>query len=184
MFSSEVEEPVPGRGWAGSVVGTPRRGMVDRRTATLMYAGRDRRSATRRKVPLTKRAPAWPAHSAHGDRSCSGGAPARGAAGGHRGADPSGDQWSVTMSGGHLRPQESGQLPGDGGDDHVGGVLAGGQPPEAAAQPQLGGPGAGGYLGVQALLALAKLEPDGGAVLVGPGRPRPAGRAGGRCRSW
>ena len=53
MFISEVEEPVPGRGWAGSLVGTPRRGMVDRRTATLMYAGRDRRSTTRRKVPLT-----------------------------------------------------------------------------------------------------------------------------------
>jgi hypothetical protein len=48
----------PGWGWAGSVIGTPRRGMVDRRTATLMYAGRNRRSATRRKVPLTKRAPA------------------------------------------------------------------------------------------------------------------------------
>ncbi len=44
----------PGWGWPGSVIGTPRRGMVDRRTATLMYAGRDRRSATRRKVPLTK----------------------------------------------------------------------------------------------------------------------------------
>ena len=52
------------------MVGTPRRGMVDRRTATLMYAGRNRRSAPRRKVPLTKRAPAWPAHSTGGDRSC------------------------------------------------------------------------------------------------------------------
>jgi hypothetical protein len=29
-------------------------GLVDRQTATLMYAGRNRRSATRRKVPLTK----------------------------------------------------------------------------------------------------------------------------------
>jgi hypothetical protein len=44
----------PPRGWAGSTIGKPRRGMVDRRTATLMYAGRNRRSATRRKVPLTK----------------------------------------------------------------------------------------------------------------------------------
>jgi hypothetical protein len=39
MFISEVEEPVPGRGWAGSLIGPPRRGMVDRLTATLMYAG-------------------------------------------------------------------------------------------------------------------------------------------------
>jgi hypothetical protein len=77
-------------------------GMVDRRTATLMYAGRNRRSATRRKVPLTKRAPAWPAQSTHGDRSCSDGAPARRAAGGHPGADPGGDRWPVAMSGRHL----------------------------------------------------------------------------------
>jgi len=69
--------------------------MVVRRTATLTYAGRNRRSATRRKVPLTKHAPAWPAHSTHGDRSCSGGAPARRAAGGHRGAGPGGDRWLV-----------------------------------------------------------------------------------------
>jgi hypothetical protein len=80
----------PPRRWPGSPIGKPRRGMVDRRTATLMYAGRDRRSATRRKVPLTKCAPATPAQSTHGDRSCSGGAPARRAAGGHRGADLSG----------------------------------------------------------------------------------------------
>jgi hypothetical protein len=68
----------------------------------------------------------------------------------------------VGSSGGQLRPQEPGQLPGDGGDDHVLGVLAGGQPPEAPAPPQLGRPGPGHHLGVQALLALAKLEPDGG----------------------
>jgi hypothetical protein len=174
----------PGWGWAGLVVGTPRRGMVDRRTATLMYAGRNRRSAPRRKVPLTKRAPAWPAQSTHGDRSCRDGAPARGAAGGHRGADPGGDRWLVTMSGRHLGPQEPGELAGDGGDDHILGVLAGGQPTKAAAQPQLGRPGPGDHLGIQALLAPTQADPDRGPVLVGPGRPRPAGRAGARCHSW
>ena len=168
----------------GSLVGTPRRGMVGRRTATLMYAGRNRRSATRRKVPLTKRAPAEPSHSTGGDRSCCDGAPVRRAAGGHRGADPGGDRWPVTISGRHLGPQEAGEFPGDRGGDHVLGVLASGQPPEAPAQPQLRGPGPGRHLGVQALLALAQVGPDRGPVLVGPGRPRPAGRAGGRCRSW
>ena len=44
--------------WSGSRGGTPRRDVVDRRTATLMYAGWDRRSAMRRKVPLTSHAPA------------------------------------------------------------------------------------------------------------------------------
>src|SRR5829696_1385687 len=45
----------PPRRWPGSTIGKPRRGMVDRRTATLMYAGQNRRSATRRKVPLMLR---------------------------------------------------------------------------------------------------------------------------------
>jgi hypothetical protein len=132
----------------------------------------------------TKHAPAWPSQSPHGDRSCSGGAPARRAPGGHRGADLSGDRWLVCMSGRHLGPQEPGQLPGDRGDDHVGGVLASGQPPKAAAQPQLGRPRPGHHLGIRALLALVQLDPDRRAMLQGPGRPRPAGRAGGRCHTW
>ncbi len=37
--------------WPGGRVGTTRQGMVDRQTTTLMYAGWDRRSAIRRKVP-------------------------------------------------------------------------------------------------------------------------------------
>src|SRR5919202_84237 len=73
----------------GSVIDTPRRGMVDRRTATLMYAGR---------------------------------------------------------------------------------LLAGRRPDEARAQPQLRGPGPGHHLGIQALLALAQLDPGRRAVLVVPGR--------------
>src|SRR6266536_2563714 len=87
MLIGEVGGARPGWGWPGSVIGTPRGGMVGRRTATLMYAGQNRRSAPRRKVPLTKVAPAWPSQRAHGDRSCSDGAPAWCAAGGHR-ADP------------------------------------------------------------------------------------------------
>ena len=67
----------------------------------------------------------------------------------------------------HLRPQEPGELPGDRGDDHILGVLAGGQATKAAAQPQLGRPGPGHHLGIQALLAVAQVGPDRGPVLVG-----------------
>ena len=84
----------------------------------------------------------------------------------------------------HLGPQEPGQLPGDGGGDHVLGVLAGGQPHAsgrtAAAgpptpEPPPGDPGLAGA-------GVARARPPGGA-----GRPRPtrpAGRAGGRCHTW
>jgi hypothetical protein len=74
------------------------------------------------------------------------------------------------MSGRHLGPQEPGELPGDRGDDHVLGVLAGGQAPEAPAQPQLGRPGSGHHLRIQALLPSTQVDPDRGPVLVGPGR--------------
>src|SRR6266516_981979 len=169
-----VWEPMGTWGRPGSQIGTPRRGMVDRRTATLMYADRNRRPAMRRKVPLTKRAPAprQPSHSTGGDRSCSGGAPTRRAAASHPAAEQS-DRWAghagrSQLSGRHLCPHEPGELTGDCGDDHVLGVLTGGQAPETPAQPQLRGPGAGQDCRVQALVAFAELEPDGGAVLVGP----------------
>src|SRR5512132_4008270 len=165
----------PGRR-PGSQIGTPRRGMVGRRTATLMYADRNRRPAMRRKVPLTKRAPAprQPSHSTDGDRSCSGGAPTRRAAVSHPAAEQD-DRWAghagrSQLSGRHLCPHKPGEFAGDRGDDQVLGVLAGGQAPEAPTQPQLRGPGAGEDRRVQALVAFAELEPDGGAVLVGPGR--------------
>jgi len=59
-------------------MGTTRRGMVDRQTTTLMYAGRDRRSAVRRKVPLTRNAAGQAgAHNTDGVQACDGGAPAR-----------------------------------------------------------------------------------------------------------
>src|SRR6266516_424151 len=54
---------------------------MDRLPTILIFAGWDRMSARRRKVPLTTVASAsgWdrPRHSVHGDRSCSGGVPAR-----------------------------------------------------------------------------------------------------------
>ena len=63
--------PVAG-GW-----GRAGRDGVDRPAARLMFAGRDRRSAMRRLGPLTERARGC-GHSRDGDRSCSGGGPARG----------------------------------------------------------------------------------------------------------
>jgi hypothetical protein len=57
--------------------GTTRRDGVDRLAATLIFAGWDRTSAMRRKVPLTRFATVRPWHRAPGDRSCSGGVPAR-----------------------------------------------------------------------------------------------------------
>jgi hypothetical protein len=99
------------------------------------------------------------------------GAPAR-----HGGHDhPQTDRWEDRcwlggMLGGHLGPQEPGQLAGDRDDDHLPGVVAGGQATEAVAQPQLGGPGSGDRLGWQAVLAAAQLQGGRGPVLVGPGR--------------
>src|SRR5829696_8092967 len=71
---------------------------------------------------------------------------------------------------GHLGPSEPGELAGDGRHDHVLGALAGGEAAEAAAQAQLGCPGAGDHLWVQALLAAGDLGADTWPVLVGPGR--------------
>jgi hypothetical protein len=65
-----------------------RRRSVDRLTATLMYADRNRMSAIRRKVPLTRFATALPRHSAAGDRACNGGSPAHRPALGHRASQP------------------------------------------------------------------------------------------------
>src|SRR5215207_2366206 len=163
----------PVRGWwAGPMVGMTRRRGVGRLPARLMYAGWDRRSAVRRKGPLTKYAPgvAW-WHRTAGDRSCSGGAPARHGGHDHPGADRWGDRWlSSGMLGGHLSPQEPGQLAGDRDDHHLPGVLAGSQATEPATQPQLRLPRPGDDLGWQAVLAAAQLQGGRGPILVGPGR--------------
>src|SRR6266496_699028 len=91
-------------------------------------------------------------------------------------------QWVV--SGGHLGPQEPGELPGDRGRHDGLDVLAGCQDPEAGAQALLGCPRPGNNLGFKALLAAGDLHADGGAMLQGPGRPGPAWRAGAHCRPW
>jgi hypothetical protein len=77
-------------GWrgAGSEVSTMRRRTVVRLAATLMFAGWDRMSGIRRKLPLTSFASALPRHSAAGDRSCNGGSPAHGGGLGHRASQP------------------------------------------------------------------------------------------------
>src|SRR3954467_12167177 len=67
-----------GRWWGADVgLGTTRRRRVGRPTATLIFAGRNRTAGMRSRVPLTRCAPGRPAHSAPGDRCCSGGAAAR-----------------------------------------------------------------------------------------------------------
>jgi len=87
----------PGSGrrwWAGSGVGTTRRRGMGRWPARLMDAGWDRRSAVRRKVPRPSVAPArgWWQRRA-GDRSCSGGAPARRGGHDHSLTDRWEDRW-------------------------------------------------------------------------------------------
>src|SRR5215207_11636957 len=159
------------RGWSCGWVGTTRRGMVDRRTTTLMYAGWDRRSAIRRKVPLTRNAAGQAgAHNTDGVQACDGGAPARRDDQLTSSADHEQMRWHRADSGGHLGPQEAGELASDRGHDQVLGRLAGGQPAEASAEPQLGRPRASDDLRVQALLAAGNLGPDARVVLVGPGR--------------
>jgi hypothetical protein len=157
--------------WAGPVVGMTLRRGVGRLPARLMYAGWDRRSALRRKVPLTSHAPGftwW--HRTAGDRPCGGGAPARHGGHDHPLADGVGDRFGLAgMLGRHLGPQEPGQLASDRDDHQLLGVLAGVQAAEPAAQAQLGLPGPGDGLGWQASLAAAELQGGLGSVLVGPG---------------
>jgi hypothetical protein len=159
------------RWWAGPVVGMTRRRGVGRWPARLMFAGWDRRSAVRRKVPRTKHTPGWAWwHRTAGDRSCSGGAPARHGSHDHSGADRWSDRLGLGMLGDHLGPQEPGQLAGDGDDRHLPALLAGMQAAEAATQAQLRLPRAGDLFWWQALLAAAQLQGGLGSMLVGPGR--------------
>jgi hypothetical protein len=145
--------------WAGPVDGMTRWRGVGRLPARLMYAGWDRRSALRRKVPRTSHAPGitW-GHRTAGDRPCSGGAPAHRGGHDHHGADHCGDRLRLGMLSNHLGPQEAGQFAGDCDDHQLLGVLAGVQAAEPSTQPQLGGPGPGDGLGWQALLAAAQFQ--------------------------
>src|SRR5918912_2204038 len=149
---------------------------MDRLAATLIFAGWDRTSAKRRKVPLTTVAWHRPRHSLFGDRSCSGGVPARRTNRVHllgRSRD-GGDQVTVPWvgSGGHLGPQEPGELPGGRGRHDALDVLAGGQCAEPGAQALLGYPRPGGDLRWQALLTAGDLHADGGAGVGGPRPPQ------------
>jgi hypothetical protein len=88
-------------------------------TARLMYAGRDRSSAIRRKVPWTKSAHGI-GHSLNGDQFCGGGAPAHGGVLARAQQVPGASSKIVHSGlGGHFGPHEPGQLSGDGGDDDV-----------------------------------------------------------------
>jgi hypothetical protein len=112
-----------------------------------MYAGWDRRSAIRRKVPLTRNAAGHAgAHNTFGDRACDGGAPARRTDQLTSSADHE-QMVGMACSGGHLSPPESGELASDRGHDQVLGRLAGGQPAKPAAPAQLGRPRASDDLG-------------------------------------
>ena len=165
----------PTRTWAAA-------GLPDRHAASEHGGSADRHTDVRGSRPqagdaqegaLTKRAPAprQPSQSTGGDRSCSGGAPTRRAAASHPAAEQ-GDRWAghagrSQLSGRHLCPHEPGELAGDRGDDHVLGVLRGGQALETPAQPQAA-------------------RPRRGPGLQGPGpcgvRGAPARRRGGASR--
>jgi hypothetical protein len=73
------------------------------------------------------------------------------------------------MLGGHLGPQEAGQLASNGDDHDLSALFAGVQAAEAGTEPQLGGPGPSDHLGWQASLAAAQLQGGLGSMLVGPG---------------
>ena len=164
---------------------------MDRLPAILIFAGWDRTSARRRKVPLTTVASHRARQRVHGGRPCGGGVPAcrddvRPPAGRSR-------RWrwrhagiavAVAVVGRSSRPQEPGGLSGDRGGHDALDVLARGQRTEPGAPARLGCPRPGGDLWRAALLAAGDRNADRGAVLQGPGRPRPAARAGGRCQPW
>ena len=75
----------------------------------------------------------------------------------------------ISLSGGHLRPEETGEFSGHRGGHDGAAVFAGGQAAEAAAQTHLGCPRASHHLGRQPLVSAVELGSDPGGVLVGPG---------------
>lgn len=128
-----LRQPDWGR-WGTNKNSTMRRERGRRPSATLMYAGSHRRSAMRRTVPLTSRAPSVEprTHSCNGDLPCRGGPPAHGEGLALRAAKKA--SWTVMRLCRHLCPQEAGQLTGDGGNDNVAGALALSQAAKLAAQ--------------------------------------------------
>lgn len=107
-------------------------------SAILMFAGRDRTRALRRRVPQSDRGLDQAiGHRSFGDRSCSGGCPAHD--GGLAHSQPGvGESNGVLISGGHLRPHEARQLPSNGGHDELAVGLASIETTELGAQALLG----------------------------------------------
>ena len=124
--------------------------------ATLIYACRDRSPVSGRMVPLTPGESRRCVHRSDGDRSCHGERPGTPPA--HGG------------SGGHLGPDEPGELAGDRGDGLAPRFPVAGQVPVPAVQPPLRLPGQGQGARVRAGL------PGGAGWPRSPGhagRPRP-----------
>jgi hypothetical protein len=99
-----------------------RRDKVGRRTATLMYARWDRRSATRRMMPLTGCASARAGRNnrnrCHRDLPCGSGSPAHGGGLAYLPVREMASGLKGFVSGGHLAPEEARELPRDRrGDD-------------------------------------------------------------------
>jgi len=140
-------------------------------------------SARRRKVPLTSFASARPRHRAAGDRSCSGGAPARRTDGVHllgRSAAMVHNLVVVVGSGhhlGHKNPASSRAIAAATMDLVF---LRAARARNRADRRSC----AGDHLWVQPELAAGNRAAHTRSMPVGPGRPRPVARAGGRCRPW
>src|SRR5713101_743439 len=163
------------RWWTGAWLAT-RRSAVDRRTATMLFACRNRSRSMRSGWPrnrgvhggLEVRAVG---DSAGEDRVCCGGAPARRQRFGHSRADRAVIERTIMGSSvrRHLSPQEAGELSGDGrGHDRLD-VLSGRQGAEPARQANLGLPGPGRGCRRDSLLAGSKTGADMGLVLIRPG---------------
>ena len=125
--------------------------------ATLIYACRDRSPVSGRMVPLTPGESRRCVHRSDGDRSCHGERP---------GTPPAQGGQGRGQGGGHLGPDEPGELAGDRGDRLAPRFPVAGQVPVPGVQPplRLPGPGQG---------ARGRRRPGGGA-----GWPRSPGRAG------
>ncbi len=121
------------RWWARTWLAT-RRSAVDRSTATMLYAGRDRSFSMRRWLPQNRRVRDGPPKGNAGEndgegRSCCGGAPAGRAllAHGRRRSCSERNGLIGSVGSRHLGPAEPGELTGHGsGHDRLH-VLAGGQ---------------------------------------------------------
>jgi len=119
-------------------------------------------------VPHTSVARDDVGHSYDEDRPCCGGALARGGDLVRRVHD--GRVGVVGHSGGHLRPEEAGELSRDRGDDDLADGLLLVEAPELAREVELGAPRPCDELRGGALLAAPQGETDVGLALIDPRR--------------